>query len=53
MLDLFGKTSRAVGEGASDTVSFLLHNTDRIGVYVSPPIGMRRYRYQGYPLTYK
>ena len=51
--DVWGVFSGAVGEGASDTVAFLLNGDDRVGVSVAPPNGIRRYRYQGYPLTFR
>ena len=51
--DVSGLFSQAVGEGASDAVAFLLNGDDRIAASVRPPNGIRRYRYQGYPLTYR
>ncbi len=48
-----GPMAGAVGEGASDVVAFLLNGDDRVGEYsVSDPLGIRRFPYAGYPLTY-
>jgi extracellular elastinolytic metalloproteinase len=49
-----GPFGGAVGEGMSDGVAMLINNDDRIGEYsASNPNGIRRFRYTGYPLTYK
>jgi hypothetical protein len=49
-----GKLAGAIGEGASDVNAFLVNGDDRIGEYAfSNPLGIRRYPYTGYPLTYK
>lgn len=50
-----GAFSGAIGEGASDTVAFLINGDDRIGEYSmgDPVAGIRRNRYEGYPRTYK
>src|SRR6185503_9944719 len=42
-----GTLSGAIGEGASDTLAFLINGDDRIGEYVSPG-GIRRAPYSGY-----
>jgi extracellular elastinolytic metalloproteinase len=49
-----GAFAGAIGEGASDTVAFLINNDDRIGEYAygDPVNGIRRHRYEGYPNTY-
>ena len=48
-----GKLAGAIGEGASDVNAFLINGDDRIGEYAfSDPAGIRRYPYEGYPLTY-
>jgi hypothetical protein len=48
-----GPLAGAIGEGASDTVAFMVNGDDVIGEYAaSNPAGIRRYRYAGYPLTY-
>lgn len=50
-----GPLAGAVGEGMSDGVAMLINNDDIIGEYSvgNPTRGIRRYRYAGYPLTYK
>lgn len=48
-----GTIAFAFSEGASDVNSFLLLNDDRASPYLRRPYGVRRYRYKGYPLTYK
>ena len=48
-----GPLAGAIGEGASDTVAMLVNGDDVIGEYsASSPVGIRRARYAGYPLTY-
>ena len=48
-----GKLAGAIGEGASDVNAFLLDGDDRIGEYAyGNPLGIRRYPYADYPLTY-
>lgn len=48
-----GALAGAIGEGASDTVAFLINNDDIVGEYAfSDPAGIRRYPYKNYPLTY-
>lgn len=48
-----GKLAGAIGEGASDTVAFLIDGDDRIGEYAyGTPEGIRRHVYTNYPLTY-
>jgi hypothetical protein len=59
-----GPLAGAIGEGASDVLAFLLNCQgtppasstcdDRVGEYAyANSLGIRRYPYQGYPLTYK
>jgi extracellular elastinolytic metalloproteinase len=52
--NMSGAVSGAIGEGASDTVSFFLNGDDRVGEYsFSDPVnGIRRHRYEGYDKTY-
>lgn len=48
-----GPLSGAVGEGASDALAMLINGDDRVGEYsASDPLGIRRFPYSGYPLTY-
>ena len=48
-----GPLAGAIGEGASDVVAMLINGDDVVGEYsASNPLGIRRYRYAGYPLTY-
>jgi len=48
-----GPLAGAIGEGAADVNAFLINGDDRIGEYAySDPIGIRRYPYENYPLTY-
>jgi hypothetical protein len=48
-----GALAGAIGEGASDVNALLINGDDRIGEYAySSPLGIRRYPYQDYPLTY-
>ena len=48
-----GPLAGAIGEGASDGIAMLINGDDVIGEYsYSNPIGIRRYRYEGYPLRY-
>lgn len=48
-----GGLAGAIGEGMSDTVACYMNGEDRIGEYVkNNNVGIRRYRYEGYPLTY-
>lgn len=48
-----GPLAGAVGEGASDVVSFLMNGRDVLAPYASgDPKGIRRHRYTAYPLTY-
>ncbi len=53
--NMSGAVSGAIGEGASDTVAFMLNGDDRIGEYSysDPTNGIRRHRYEGYNRTYK
>jgi hypothetical protein len=45
--------SGAIGEGAADVLAFMVNGDDVIGEYAAAnPLGIRRYRYSGYPLTY-
>ena len=49
-----GPMSGAIGEGASDTVAFLLNGDDRIGEYsFADPLGIRRQAYASYVGSYK
>ena len=49
-----GKLAGAIGEGAADVNAFLVNHDDRIGEYAfSNAVGIRRYPYAAYPLTYK
>lgn len=51
--NMSGPIAGALGEGSSDTLAFLLNGDDAIGEYsYSSPIGIRRFRYEGYPNTY-
>jgi hypothetical protein len=48
-----GPLAGAIGEGASDVVAFLINGDDVVGEYAaSNPLGIRRFRYLNYPLTY-
>jgi hypothetical protein len=48
-----GPLAGAVGEGASDTLAFLINGDDRIGEYAASSVGgIRRFPYTGYPNTY-
>jgi hypothetical protein len=48
-----GPLAGAIGEGMSDGIAMLVNGDDTIGEYsFSNPMGIRRYRYEGYPLTY-
>jgi extracellular elastinolytic metalloproteinase len=48
-----GAMSGAIGEGASDTLAFLVNGDDAVAEYsFSDPNGIRRFRYTNYPLTY-
>jgi extracellular elastinolytic metalloproteinase len=48
-----GPFGAAVGEGAADVFSFLMTGDDIMGEYSSSlSSGIRRYRYNNYPLTY-
>lgn len=48
-----GKLAGAIGEGAADVNAFLIDGDDVIGEYAyGSALGIRRYRYAGYPLTY-
>lgn len=48
-----GPLAGAVGEGNSDGIAMLINGDDVIGEYsYSNPLGIRRHRYEGYPLTY-
>ena len=48
-----GPLAGAIGEGMSDGCSMLINNDDVVGEYSSSnPLGIRRYRYAGYPLKY-
>ncbi|HYC87798.1 MAG TPA: M36 family metallopeptidase [Thermoanaerobaculia bacterium] len=48
-----GGLAGAIGEGMSDTVACYMNGEDRVGEYVkNNTTGIRRYRYEGYPLSY-
>jgi hypothetical protein len=48
-----GPLAGAIGEGASDVVAFLINGDDVVGEYAaSNPLGIRRFRYLNYPLSY-
>lgn len=48
-----GPLAGAVGEGMSDGLAMLVNGDDTIGEYsFGNPLGIRRYRYEGYPLRY-
>ncbi|MBA3818121.1 MAG: M36 family metallopeptidase [Deltaproteobacteria bacterium] len=48
-----GPLAGAIGEGMADFLAMLLNDDDRIGEYsFSDPLGIRRYPYANYPLTY-
>jgi extracellular elastinolytic metalloproteinase len=43
----------AIGEGQSDVLSIFINNNDRLGEYsANNTLGIRRYPYTNYPLTY-
>src|SRR4029434_7162808 len=49
-----GPVAGAIGEGNSDGIAMLINGDDRLGEYSgSSPLGIRRFPYAGYPLTYK
>jgi extracellular elastinolytic metalloproteinase len=49
-----GGLAGSIGEGMSDTVACYITADDRVGEYVkNNTLGIRRYRYEGYPLTYR
>ncbi len=49
-----GAISGAIGEGMSDVCAMLINGDDVVGAYsASNALGIRRYRYAGYPLTYR
>jgi extracellular elastinolytic metalloproteinase len=48
-----GPLAGAIGEGNSDGIAMLVNGDDVIGEYsASNPLGIRRHRYENYPLTY-
>ncbi len=48
-----GPLAGAIGEGVSDGISMLVNGNPVVGEYsASSPNGIRRYRYDTYPLTY-
>ena len=50
---MHGPLAGAIGEGASDAVSFMMNGRDIMGAYAYGEAGgIRRHRYAGYPLTY-
>jgi hypothetical protein len=49
-----GPLSGAVGEGMSDVLSILMNEDDVVGEYsFDDPVGIRRFPYTNYPLTYR
>lgn len=49
-----GPLSGAVGEGMSDVLSIVMNEDDVVGEYAfDDPLGIRRFRYGAYPLTYR
>ncbi|NNU17620.1 hypothetical protein HK107_14910 [Parvularcula sp. ZS-1/3] len=44
----------AIGEGMSDALAIIMTDDDRVGEYATTDTnrGIRRYRYEGYPLTF-
>lgn len=49
-----GALAGALGEGASDVTAFLRNGDDRVGEYsAGNALGIRRFPYQDYPLTYR
>jgi len=48
-----GPLAGAIGEGMSDGCALLINNDDVMGEYAgASPLGIRRFRYAGYPLKY-
>lgn len=48
-----GPLAGAVGEGMSDVLALVVNEDDTVGEYAfDDPIGIRRFPYAGYPLTY-
>jgi hypothetical protein len=48
-----GGLAGSIGEGMSDTVACYMNSNDTVGEYSkNNTLGIRRYRYEGYPLTY-
>ena len=48
-----GPLAGAIGEGNSDVLAILINNNDAVGEYsYNNANGIRRYRYENYPLTY-
>lgn len=48
-----GPLAGAVGEGMADVLAIVINDDDVVGEYsFDDPIGIRRFRYQGYPLHY-
>ncbi|HKX43782.1 MAG TPA: M36 family metallopeptidase, partial [Burkholderiaceae bacterium] len=48
-----GPLAGAIGEGMSDGCALLINNDDVMGEYAGGnPLGIRRFRYAGYPLKY-
>ena len=49
-----GAIPGAIGEGMSDVCAMLINGDDVVGAYsASNALGIRRYRYAGYPLSYR
>ena len=47
-----GPLAGAIGEGASDTVAFLINGDDQVAEYSGGGVGIRRHGYVNYNLTY-
>ncbi len=48
-----GPIAGAIGEGMSDVLALIANEDDRVGEYSThDSLGIRRYPYEGYPLTY-
>jgi len=51
--NMSGPFAGAIGEGMGDTLAIYQNNDDVVGEYsYNSSIGIRRYRYENYPLTY-
>jgi hypothetical protein len=51
--DMSGLFAGAIGEGQSDVLAIYMNNNDRVGEYsYNNALGIRRYAYTNYPLSY-